>query len=89
MYSWQKFNETPMPDKKGFYSNLTMEDITDADYKHTERVWENCRIQNLGEYHDLYVQSDSLLVADVFKNSHNKCIEIYELDLGYILSVLG
>lgn len=62
-----------LPDKKKFYSNMTMENITDADYNHTKRVCEEFRIQNLGEYHDLYVQSDTLLLADVFESFSNKC----------------
>ena len=65
--SWQRFNETSLPDKKTFYSTLAMEGITDASYKHATKVWEDFRIQDLGEYHDLYVQSDTLLLADVFE----------------------
>ena len=53
-----------------------MEDITDADYAHTKRVFKDSKIKNLGEYHDLYVQSDTLLLADVFENFRNTCIEI-------------
>ena len=58
-----------------------MEDITDADYVHTKRVCKNFEIKNLGEDHDLYVQSDTLLLADVFKNFRNMCLEIYSLIL--------
>ena len=54
-----------------------MEDITDyADYAHTKRVSKDFRIKNLEEYHDLYVQGDTLLLADVFENIRNMCIEI-------------
>ena len=52
MDSWQRFDEKPLLDKKEFYSSLTMEDITDGDFKHAERVWEDFKIRNLGEYHD-------------------------------------
>ena len=57
-----------------------MEDITGGDYSHTNRVCEDFEIKNLGEHHDLYGQSDSLLLADVFENFRNTCLKIYELD---------
>ena len=57
-----------------------MEDITDADHRHAKRVFKSLNNKNLGDYHDVYVQSDTLLVAYVFENFRNKCIEIYELD---------
>ena len=60
---WGKFNETSLPEKDDFYSRLNMEDITDADYVHTKRVCKDFEIINLGEYHDLYVQSDTLLLV--------------------------
>ena len=62
-----KINETSLPEKQDFYSHLNMEDITDADYVQTKRVCKNFQLKNLGEYHDLYVQSHTLL-ADVFDN---------------------
>ena len=66
MDSWEEFNERPLPDKKGFYSELNKECITDEDYAYAQKVWKVFEIKNLGEYHDLYVQSDTLLLADVF-----------------------
>ena len=89
MHSWKRFDETLLPKKEDFYSNLNMEDITDADYKHAKKVWKNFKIKNLGEYHDLYVKSDTLLIADVSENFRNKCIEIYELDTAHFLSAPG
>ena len=68
MDNWERFDETTLPDKKAFYSNLNMEDITDADYRHANNLFKKCGLKNLGEYHDLYVQSDTLLLADVFEN---------------------
>ena len=66
MDSWERFHETSQPDKKAFYIQLNLEDITDKDYEHAQKVWEVFEIKNLGEYHGLYVQSDTLLLADVF-----------------------
>ena len=80
MDSWERFDETSLPDKKVFYSELSLDDITDKDCEHAQKVWEAFEIKNLGEYHDLYVQKDSLLLADVFENFRDKCIEIYELN---------
>ena len=62
MDSWEKFKETSFPDKEAFYRNLNMEDITDADYKHAKIGFKNLVNKNLGDYHDLHVQSDTLLV---------------------------
>ena len=67
-----------------------MKNITDIDYRHAKRVFKNLNIKNLGGYHDLYVQSDTLLLlADVFENFRNKCIEIYELDSAHFLCAPG
>ena len=66
-----------------------MEDITDADYAHAEIVWKYFEMKNLGEYHDLYVQSDALLLADVFEDFRNMCLKIYELDPVKFLSAPG
>ena len=68
MDNWERFNEILLPNKEAFYSNLNMEDITDADYRHANKVFKEFKIKHLGEYHDLYVQSDTLLLADVFEN---------------------
>ena len=85
----EKFNETLLPPKKDFYSNLNLEDISDKDYKHAQKVWDVFKIKNLGEYHDLYVQSDTLLLSDIFENFRNMCLKIYELDPVYFVSVPG
>ena len=76
---WGKFNETLLPAKKNLYSHLSIEDITNANYTHAKRVWKGFKINNVGDYHDLYVKHDKLLVADVFENFWNMCLEIYEL----------
>ena len=89
MDNWEKFDETTLPPKEAFYSSLNLEDISDEDYAHAQKVWDVFEINNLGEYHDLYVQSDTLLLADVFENFRNMCLEIYELDPVYFVSAPG
>ena len=78
-----------LPDKEAFYSNLNMEDITDVDYRHAKIVLEYLINKNLGDYHDLYVQSDTLLLANVFENFRNMCIKVYELNPAHFLSAPG
>ena len=68
MDSWERFHETSLPDKKSFYSELYLKDITDKDYAHAQKVFEELKLKNLGDYHDLHVQSDTLFLADVFEN---------------------
>ena len=89
MDSWLRFNKTSLPDKEVFYSNLHMEDITDADHRHAKRVFKSLDNKNFGNYHDSYVKSDTLLVADVFENFRNMCIKVYELDSAHFLSAPG
>ena len=89
MDNWEIFNETSLPNKESFYSNLNMENIDDIDYRRGNNVFKIFGLKNLGEYHDLYVQSDTLLLADVFKNFRNKYLEVYELDPAHFLSLPG
>ena len=88
MDDWEKFNETLLIEKEDIYSHLNMEDITDADYKHGQRVCKDFEIKNLGEFFDLYLESDTLFLADVFENFRNMCSEIYEFDPAKFLSAL-
>ena len=89
MDDWEKFNETSLSEKEDFHSHLNMEDVTDADYAHAKGVCKDFEIKKLGEYHDLYVQIDTLLLADVFENFRNMCLKIYELDPGKFLLTPG
>ena len=89
MDSWGRFAETSLADKEAFYRSLIKEDIADVDYRHAKRVFKIFNNKNLGDYHYLYVQGDTLLLADVFENFKNKCIEIYELDPAHFLSAPG
>ena len=79
MDDWEKFNETLLHEKEDFYSYLNMEKIVCKDFK----------IKKLGEYHDSYVQSNTLLLADVFQNFKNMSLKLYELDPAKFLSVPG
>ena len=86
MDNCKRFDETSLPEKEDFYSNLNigvdinmdLNMITDVDCNHAKKVWKKIRIKNLGEYHNLYVQSNTLLLANIF--------EIHELDLAHFLS---
>ena len=66
-----------------------MEGITDVDYRDARRVFKKFNDKNLGDYHDLYVQNDTLLLSDVYENFRNNYIEIYELDPAHFLSAPG
>ena len=75
MDSWKRFDETSLPNKEAFYCSLNMKDIRDVARRHAKRVFKSL------DYHDLYVQSDTLLLVDVFENLRNKCIEYVNLIL--------
>ena len=67
MDDWVKFDETSLPKREDYYSNLSMKNITDADNVDGKRICKDFKTKNLGEYHDFYVQIDTLLLADVFE----------------------
>ena len=82
MDSWEKFDEASLPPKKDFYSELILEDISDSDYEHAKKVFKKyCK--NMGDYHDLYVQTDTLLLA-IYEDFKNKGLEIYGVRLRNI-----
>ena len=89
MDSWEKFNETIPPNKNVFCSELYLQDITDKGYTDTQKVFEEFALKSIGDYHDLYVQSDTLLLANIFENFKNMCIEIYEIDPAHLVSAPG
>ena len=80
MDSFDKFEDTVLPTKDQFYSLLNDEHISDEDYNHAQKVWKTLSMNNMGDYHDLYLQSDILLLADVFENFRKTCLEYYKLD---------
>ena len=87
MNDFKKFNETTLPHKKEFYSRLGEEHIEEKDYKRAKHIWEHFNIKNLGEYHDLYLKTDVLLLTDVFENFRTKCLEDYELDPAHYFTL--
>ena len=89
MNGWDRFSENVLPDKDSFYSSLTMEDISKTYYMHANNVFKKFGMNNLGDYHDLYVRSDTLLLADIFENFRQSCLENYELDPAHFVSLPG
>ena len=89
MDDWEKLNETSLHEKEDYYCNLNMEDITDANYTSTKRVFKDFEMNNLQEYHDFYVQSHKILSADVFDKFRKMCLEIYELNPDSFLNAPG
>ena len=88
MDSFNKFNEK-LPLKEEFYSILNDEHISDEDYQHAQNVWNTFSLNNMGQYHDLYLKSDILLLADVFENFRKTCLEYYKLDPCYYFTSPG
>ena len=78
--SFEKFNETKLPDKEQFYSILNDQHITDDEYAHAQKVWETFNVKTFGEYHDLYLCCDTLLLCDVFEQFRSMCLQFYGLD---------
>ena len=80
MDSFEKFDQMKLPTKDQFYSILNDQHITDDEYDHAKKVWKAFKIKTMGEYHDLYLGSDVLLLADVFESFRKTCLKYYKLD---------
>ena len=78
--SFETFDQTELPAKENFYSILNDQDITNDEYDHAKKVWKAFKIKTMGEYHDLYLGSDVLLLADVFESFRKTCLQYYKLD---------
>ena len=95
MNSFKKFNETELPSKNKFFSSLKDENISEKDYEKArnwntfKKLWNTFEIKTLGEYHDLYLKTDVLLLADVFEKFINTCLNYYGLDLCHYFSSPG
>ena len=93
-YEWfnrfDKLNATELPAKEAFYSKLTYKHISDDDYAHAQKVWKTFIMKTMRDYHDLYMKSDVLLLADVFESFRNVCMKYYGLDpVFYTFTSLG
>ena len=75
---WNKFNETELPTIDQFYSKLNFKNMSKEDHRHAQNVWNIFNIENLGEYHDLYVQSDTIQLADTFEQFRTACLKEYD-----------
>ena len=89
MNSPEKLSETQLPPKSAFYSKLTEQDISDEDYNHAQKVWEEFGMTTMKDYHDLYLELDVLLLADVFENFREVCLDNYKLDPAWYLTAPG
>ena len=78
--SWDRFKETQLPPTDAFYSNLNMSSISEDDYQHAQRVWKEFGIRDLGDYHDLYLRTDVVLLANVYEAFRDTCLRHYKLD---------
>ena len=89
MDSLEKLEETKLPPKEAFYSRLNDGGISDEDYAHAQKVWKTFKMKYFKDYHELYNKVDVLLLADVFENFRNICLENYELDPAHYYTAQG
>ena len=85
----EKFKNTKLPPREAFYSKLTGRGISEKDYKHAWNVWHTFKMKTFKDYHELYNETDVLLLADVFENFRNLCLKIYGLDPVYYYTAPG
>ncbi|XP_018404863.1 PREDICTED: uncharacterized protein LOC108781408 [Cyphomyrmex costatus] len=71
--SVERLNDTRLPPRESFHSSLTGDTVSESDYAHAENVWQRFSVRTLGEYSDLYLKTDVLLLADVFENFRDSC----------------
>ena len=89
MDSWDRFEETKLPPKDSFYSTLSMSGVSKTDYEHAHKVWREFGINNMGEYHDLYLKTDVILLANIFEAFWNVCLNNYGLDPAHFYTAPG
>jgi len=84
-----KLQDTCLPPRESFYSSLTCNTVSESDYAHAANIWQRFSVRNLSEYSDLYLKTDILLLADIFENFRDKCIESYSLDPAHYYTLPG
>ena len=89
MDSFKRFSEKSLPRREDFYSILNDSGISESDHSHAKEVWSTFQIRDMGEYHDLYLRTDVLLLADVFESFRSTCLEYYRLDPCHYYSAPG
>ena len=89
VYSWDRFNETQLSPIDVFYSNLNMSLISEEDYQRAQRVWKEFGTRNLGDYHNLYLRTDVVLLANVFEAFRDTCLKHYKLDPAHFYTSPG
>ena len=89
MSSWDRFEETKFPPKEAFYSKLNMSGVSSENYEHARSVWKEFEIKNLGEYHDLYLKTDVILLANVFEAFREVCLKNYGLGPAHFYTAPG
>ena len=89
MTSWDRFEDTELPPTESFYSSLNMAAVSESDYQHAQRVWEEFEIRNIGDYHDLYLRTDVLLLVNVFEAFRDTCLRHYLLDPAHFYTAPG
>ena len=89
MDSWDRFKETTLSPASFFYSKLNISGVIDQDYEHACTIWRDFGIRNLGEYHNLYLRTDIILLANVFESFRRVCLDNYELDPAHFYTAPG
>ena len=89
MDSFNRFNETSLPDKEMFYNRLYNSNVTQKDYDHAINIWHKFNMKTFGDYHDIYLKTDVLLLADIFENFRKLCLNYDKLDLVHYYGTPG
>ena len=87
--SWDRFEDTQLPPISAFYSNLNMSLISEEDYQHAQRVWKEFGLHNLGDYNDLYLRTDMVLLENVYEAFRDTCLKHYKLDPAHFFTSPG
>ena len=89
MNDFEKFKKQNLPKKTSFFSRFKQEKVSDEDFEHAQKVWKEFEMKNMGDFHDLYLKTDVLLLADVMENFRKLCEKHYGLDPAHFFTVPG